>query len=101
FLMPRNFLCSVFEGMFGGPLDGAAPNQHLADAVSAGKDRAGNKRRIRWSPKGFAALSPLARASAIASAHMYKGRFFASLTDQFHVSQKAMGIQLLQLGLVR
>jgi len=46
-------------------------------------------------------LSPLTRASVIAAAHTYKGRFFAPLTEQFNVSQKAMGIQLLQMGLVK
>jgi hypothetical protein len=95
FLMPRNYLDPVFRDMFGGPINGTIPNPDLAVAVSAGKGA-----KIKWTSDEFASLSPLMRASTIASAHTYKGRFFASLTDQFNVSQKAMGIQLLQMGLV-
>jgi hypothetical protein len=96
FLMPRSFLNRVFTEMFGGPIDGTVPDQKLAVAVSAGMGT-----RVKWIPEEFASLRPLERACAIASAHTYRGRFFASLTDQFGVSQKALGIQLLQMGLVK
>ncbi|MDD5139070.1 MAG: ImmA/IrrE family metallo-endopeptidase [Verrucomicrobiales bacterium] len=96
FLMPRKFLDPVFRNMFGGPIDGTILNPDLVIAVGTGVDT-----RTRWTPEEFTFLSPLDRAAAIASAHTYKGRFFASLTDQFNVSQKAMGIQLLQMGLVK
>ncbi len=95
FLMPRNFLDPVFRAMFGGPIDATVPNPDLLLAVST------KATRVRWTAEEFASLSPLTRASAIASAHSFKGHFFASLTDQFDVSQKAMGIQLLQVGLVK
>ena len=95
FLMPRNYLGPVFRDMFGGPIDGTIPNPDLVVAVGTGKAT-----RTKWTPEEFASLSPLMRASAITSAHTYKSRFFASLTDQFNVSQKAMCIQLLQMGLV-
>jgi hypothetical protein len=96
FLMPRVFLASVFEEMFGGPLDGTIPNPELSNAIDVGKAK-----KHRWTPEVFAALPPLVRASGIATAHTYNGRFFSSLTDQFSVSRKAMGIQLLQMGLVK
>jgi hypothetical protein len=96
FLMPRRFIDRVFREMFGARIDGTIPNPDLVAAVGVARGTG-----PRWTAREFASLSPLVRASAIASAHTYKGRFFASLTDQFIVSQKAMGIQLLQMGLVK
>jgi len=94
--MPRNFLHDVFRGTFGGPIDGTVPDPALLFSI-----REGRRTRTSWSPTEFASLGPLTRASAIAATHSYKGHFFAPLTEQFDVSQKAMGIQLLQMGLVK
>jgi IrrE N-terminal-like domain len=96
FLMPRKFLDSVFRVMFGEPIDGQIPNQDLAFAVGISRETG-----RRWDPREFASLSPLLRATAVAIANNYKGRTFASLATQFKVSQMAMGIQLLQMGLVK
>jgi hypothetical protein len=96
FLMPRVFLIRVFGDMFGGPIDGRIANPELASAVGAGLAA-----RLQRTPQELASVTPLQRASAVARAHTYRGRFFASLSEQFNVSPKAMGIQLLQLGLVR
>jgi Zn-dependent peptidase ImmA (M78 family) len=96
FLMPRTYLDPVFHEMFGGPIDGTIPNPDLVFSIGERKET-----RNFWTTEEFTLLSPLTRASVIAAAHTYKGRFFAPLTEQFNVSQKAMGIQLLQMGLVK
>lgn len=97
FLMPRNYLDPVFYEMFDGPIDGTIPNPDLIFSIGEGK----RTRKFSETAEEFALFSPLTRASVIAAAHTYKGRFFAPLTEQFNVSQKAMGIQLLQMGLVK
>ena len=94
--MPRNFLDRVFREMFGDTINGAVPDPELAFAAGAGM-RTG----VQRTAQAFASLAPVVRACAIASIHTYRGRFFASLREQFDVSQTAMGIQLLQMGLVK
>lgn len=96
FLMPRNFLESVFREMFGGEIDGTIQNPELIFSLYKTKGI-----ESKWTPEQFASQDPLVRAVAISAAHTYKGRFFASLTNQFNVSPIAMGIQLLQMGLVK
>jgi len=96
FLMPRNFLDPVFLEMFGAEIDGTIPNPELIFSLQGSKGM-----QSRWTPEQFASLAPLSRAVAISSAHTYKGRFFTPLTNQFNVSPIAMGIQLLQMGLVK
>lgn len=96
FLMPRNYLEPLFIELFNNPIDGRIPNRELSDAVSAGK-----RGREIWTPQAFASAQPLERASAIAAAYTYHARIFAPLTEHFGVSRKAMGIQLLQMGLVK
>jgi Zn-dependent peptidase ImmA (M78 family) len=96
FLMPRHYLEPLFLQLFGNPIDGSIPNQELSYAVSAGK-----KGRDIWTPQAFASAEPLERASAIAAVNIYCGITFAPLTEHFGVSRKAMGIQLLQMGLVK
>lgn len=92
-LMPRRHLLAVFEELFGAPIDGRSPSQALADAVSLGKQRA-------WHPTELSKAPPIERARAIAKAGFYKGRHFTPLAEYFQVSQTAMGIQLLDCGLL-
>jgi Zn-dependent peptidase ImmA (M78 family) len=96
FLMPRKFLDRVFREMFGESIDGTIPNPDLVFSIGTDK-----RRKTRWTAEEFASVNPLTRASIIAALHTYKGRFFAPLADQFGVSNKAMGIQLLQMSLVK
>jgi Zn-dependent peptidase ImmA (M78 family) len=94
FLMPRKFLDQIFRRCFGSPVGGSVPNVALAQAVSRKMGRT-------WTPQELAETSPWNRAAAVAAAHSYNGKFFESLAQQFAVSKRAMGIQLLQMELVR
>jgi IrrE N-terminal-like domain len=94
FLMPRKFLELVFSGIFGGPVTQAEPDPDIIAAVR----RPGSE---RLTARDFASLEPLECARAIATAQSYRGRMFAPLTEQFGVSSTAMGIQLLDAGLVK
>lgn len=99
FLMPQKYLEQVFIEKFGCPIDGTQPNFELARGVSIRRNVNGNSPKT-WSPRELAQTFPLERAKAIAGASTYCNRNFLSLSRHFEVSATAMGIQLLETGLV-
>jgi hypothetical protein len=103
FVMPRKYLEQVFLQSFGKIIDGTEPDVELAQSVSArgvsARGILGGKPK-KWSPSELATTSPLNRARAIATTSNYKGKNFDALNRHFKVSATAMGIQLLQMGLI-
>jgi hypothetical protein len=95
FLMPRKYLEEQFFVRFGLPIDGTVSNRLVTDALSAGKSPDGV-----WTPETFVAVDPLSRAREIAALANFGRSFFSPLIEVFGVSKKAMGIRLLNLGLV-
>lgn len=96
FLMPRKYLDSIFERIFGGPIDPAVPDPKLMLSV-----RDAEHSEVTFTPDELSVMDPFARAMAVAVAHSCRGQFFNPLTKQFNVSRKAMAIQLLQMSLVK
>ena len=95
FLLPGHVVEQIFLSNFGARIAGTAPNRLLSDAVAAI-----HTRDESWTPQTLASAPSRVRASQIAALPTYGGRFFTSLADMFGVSRTAMGIRLLNLGLV-
>ena len=94
FLMPRRFLALIFDNMFGSPVNGTDPCPDIMAAVQG----ANPEQEITL--QDFVSSTPFQRAFAISKVSSYRGRQFAPLTVQFRVSPTAMGIQLVETGLV-
>lgn len=93
-LMPRKLVARVFQTIFG---DGSDPIVYDGEFVEA-LSMSGLQRLNAFEIAGFSSVS---RAQLIARLRVYKGRVFQPLADQFQVSATAMGIQLVQCGIVR
>jgi hypothetical protein len=81
--------------MFGGTIDGENPGPDII-AVLGRPGLTGIPAAME-----LASREPDARAFAVAQLDSFRGRAFAPLAEQFGVSPTAMGIQLLEAGLVK
>ena len=93
-LMPQKILRSAFAARFGDPSDEEVSVLELAQNLSMALRRP-------IDPGALSLMKPSRRAALIASAPFFRGNHFKPLTEQFDVSATAMGIQLLETGLVR
>lgn len=93
-LMPQKTLRTAFAARFGDPADEGVSNLELAQNLSMGLRRP-------IDPDELSVMKPSRRAALIAQAPYFRGVHFKPLADQFDVSSTAMGIQLLEAGLVR
>ncbi len=95
-LMPSKTVEAQFLQRFNAPIVGCGTNQLIWFEIAARK-RVEPARLV----SRLAQQEPLTRACEIASVTYYNGRLFKPLCDAFLVSKAAMGIRLLDLGLVQ
>jgi IrrE N-terminal-like domain len=92
-LMPPKLLLKVASGCFPCPIDGTIPDADLAFRLS-------NATGKQITARELANMKPLRRAIIVASISEFGGSIFKPLASRFSVSPTAMGIQLLELGIV-
>lgn len=90
FLMPKNFLKMHFELRF------LTTPFHFNDHTTFLLGSADDLTALTWSEH-----DSLDRALALAKATKFNGQYFASLAEQFKVSNQAMAIRLEELGLIK
>ena len=93
-LMPQKVLRNAFAARFGGPIDGQVLDLELAHSLSMGLRQPIDSSELNL-------MHPSRRAALVARTPFFRGEFFQPLTEQFDVSATAMGIQLVEAGLVR
>ena len=92
-LMPAEQTEEAMVQRFGGPIDGTLPHDDLAYFLSLAT-------RQRLEPRWLARMPQKDRARLFAQADNFRGTYFEPLTIAFNVSEEAMAIRLLELGLV-
>lgn len=95
-LMPSKLVEAQFFKRFNGPIVGCGTHQLIWFEIAARKRVEPVRLVLR-----LALQEPLIRACEVASVTYYNGRLFKPLCDAFLVSKAAMGIRLLDLGLVQ